>query len=150
MIYLYTTRQENDDWILQNDLYFNLNTGNQAITDRDREVISVIDSAKVTAENHIQTKYGLGTIRDLSSGCKTYLNVIKNPDKVVSAEECGANVLELLFRLDDIHLYMSRPERFSIADDTKICFNDREVTEGRSGYEHWWSEEYRRRAEDDL
>ena len=45
---------------------------------------------------------------------------------------------------------MSHPERFGIADDTEIKFNDQEVVRGRRGYEQWWSREYERRAEDDL
>lgn len=150
LIFLYTEKKNTEDWIIKNDLYFNLYTGNQPFTQKDQEAIEKIDGAKLTKDNHIQTKYGLGTIRNLSSGCKTYLNVIKNPDKIISAEECGGNVLELLFDLDEAHLYMSHPERFGIADDTEINFNNQEVVRGRRGYEQWWSREYERRAEDDL
>lgn len=142
MIYLYTEKQKSDNWILKNDLYFNLYTGNQPLTNEDRDAIAKIDGAKVTEDSHIETKYGLGTIRNLSSGCKTYLNTIKNPDKVICAEECGGNVLTLLFELDGIRLYMKRPERFHISEGTQICFNDKEVVTGRSGYEQWWSKVY--------
>lgn len=41
----------------------------------------------MTPDKHIETKYGLGTIRNLSSGCKTLLNIAKHPDKVVCVEE---------------------------------------------------------------
>lgn len=150
MIYLYTHKNEVDGWIMKNDLFFNLHTSNQVLTKEDKEAIRIIDSAEVTEDNHIETKYGLGTIRNLSSGCKTYLNIIKNPDKIVSAEECGGNVLEMLFALDGVHIYMSRPERFLIDDSVEICFNDQDVVTGRSGYEQWWSKEYERRAENDL
>lgn len=150
LIFLYTEKNNTEDWIIKNDLYFNLYTGNQPFTQKDQDAIEKIDGAKLTKDNHIQTKYGLGTIRNLSSGCKTYLNIIKNPDKIISAEECGGNVLELLFDLDEAHLYMSHPERFGIADDTEIKFNDQEVVRGRRGYEQWWSREYESRAEDDL
>lgn len=150
MIYLYTERQESEQWILKNDLYFNLYTSNQPLTEEDREAIAKIDAATVTEDNHIETKYGLGTIRNLSSGCKTYLNVVKNPDKIVSAEECGANVLTILFRMDGIRIYMKRPERFEIGDDVKIVFNDTDTVYGRAGYEKWWTREYERRRSDDI
>lgn len=150
LIYLYTEKREDSNWILKNDLYFNLYTGNQILTEEDKRVIALIDKARVTEDNHIETKYGLGTLRNLSSGCKTYLNVIKNPQKVVSAEECGSNVLELLFTLENIHIYMGRPERFSMENNIKICFNDREIVAGRKGYEQWWSNEYERRKANDL
>lgn len=150
MIYLYTEKSESENWILKNDLYFNLYTSNQELTEDDKEAIALIDSAKVTEDNHIETKYGLGTIRNLSTGCKTYLNIIKNPDKIVSAQECGGNVLKLLFQLDEIHIFMNRPERFSISDATQICFNNTDVVSGRKGYEQWWTDEYERRDKNDL
>lgn len=150
MIYLYTTKQDSENWILKNDLYFNLYTANLPFTDSDRQIIALIDQAKLTEDGHIETKYGIGTIRNLSTGCKTYLNVIKNPQKVVSTKECGANVLTLLFRLDGIRLFMDYPERFEIHDDTCILINGHELVTGRRGYELWWNKEYERRAEDDL
>lgn len=69
---------------------------------------------------------------------------------MVSAEECGGNVLSLLFKLDNIKIYMKRPERFAIDDNVRICFNEIEIVVGRKGYEQWWTREYERRAEDDL
>lgn len=150
MIYLYTQKKETDGWILKNDLFFNLYTSNQPLTEEDKQIIRMIDHAEVTRDNHIETKYGLGTIRNLSSGCKTCLNIRKNPDRVVSAEECGRNVLEQLFAMDGIRIYMSRPERFFIEDSVEICFDEKEIVTGKAGYEKWWSQEYERRAGDDL
>ena len=150
MIYVYTNKQDSEDWILQNDWYFNLYTSNENFSEQDEEIIWLIDHAKLTLNKRIETKYGLGTVRNLSSGCKTLLNVMKNPDKVVNADECGKNVLDILFTKDGIHLYMSRPERIDIADNVEICFNDVDVVIGRRGYEQWWSEEYIRRDADDL
>ena len=94
MIYIYTQRPEKDG-IWQNDLYFNLYTGNQPFTEEDKKIIQEIDHAKLTDDMHIETEYGLGTIRNLSSGCKTYLNIIKNPDKIVCTDECGSLALTL-------------------------------------------------------
>lgn len=150
MIYLYTEKQENKNWILKNDLYFNLNTGNQAFTEQDKQAIFEIDKARITEDNHIETKYGIGTVRNLSTGCKTYLNVLKNSEKVVGANECGGNVLTMLFGLDEIRLYMDRPERFDIGEDVRIMINDKELVIGKRGYEMWWTQEYERRAKSDL
>lgn len=150
MIYIYTERHESENWILQNDWYFNLYTGNEEFTEEEKAIIEKIDHAKITQNKYIETKYGLGTIRNLSSGCKTFLNVVKNPDKVVSVDECGPNVLDELFSLDNIHVYMSRPERIHIAENMEICFNDAEVVKGRQGFEKWWTKEYERRESDDL
>lgn len=150
MIHVYTNKQDSENWILQNDWYFNLYTSNEDFTEKDKEVIWQIDHAKLTENKHIETKYGLGTVRNLSSGCKTMLNVMKNPGKVVNADECGKNVLDMLFAMDGIRLYMSRPERIYIADNVEVCFNDMDIVTGRKGYEQWWSREYARRDADDL
>lgn len=150
MIYVYTNKQDSENWILQNDWYFNLYTSNEKFTEEDKVVIWQIDHAKLTEDKRIETKYGLGTIRNLSSGCKTMLNVMKNPQKIVNADECGQNVLDILFSMDGISLYMSRPERIHIKENVEICFNNADIVTGCVGYEHWWSEEYARRGSDDL
>ena len=98
----------------------------------------------------IETKYGLGTIRNLSSGCKTLLNIVKYPDKVVNVEECGPNVLKIIFTMDNIKIYMSRPSLFDIPDDVQIRFNDSDIVTGGRGYNTWWGKEYERREADDL
>ncbi len=135
MIYIYTEKQNAENWILMNDWYFNLYTGNQLFTESEKKVIAQIDDAKIIDGMHIETEYGIGTIRNLSSGCKTYLNIVKNPQKIVCADECGKNVLDILFQLDEIKIYMSKPERFQINENTKICFNEKDIVIGRKGYE---------------
>ena len=82
MIYIYTNKKENSGWILKNDLHFNLFTSNLPFDKEDMDAIASIDAARLTKDKHIETKYGLGTIRNLSSGCKTYLNLLKNPQKL--------------------------------------------------------------------
>ena len=78
MIDIYTEKKESPNWILKNDLYFNLNTSNEEMTEKDRKLIQQADDAVLTPDKHIETKYGLGTIRNLSSGCKTLLNIVKH------------------------------------------------------------------------
>lgn len=116
MIDIYTEKKDSKDWILQNDLYFNLNTSNEEMSQYEINLIRQVDEAKLTPDKHIETKYGLGTIRNLSSGCKTLLNIVKHPDKVVNVEECGPNVLKIIFTMDNIKIYMSRPTLFDIPD----------------------------------
>ena len=90
------------------------------MSENEIKLIQQVDEAKLTPDKHIETKYGLGTIRNLSSGCKTLLNIVKHPDKVVCVEECGPNVLKFIFAMDDIKIYMSRPTLAEIPDDVEI------------------------------
>ena len=39
MIDIYTEKKESKDWILQNDLYFNLNTGNEEMSENEIKLI---------------------------------------------------------------------------------------------------------------
>ena len=78
------------------------------------------------------------------------LNIVKHPEKVVCVEECGPNVLQVIFTMDDIKIYMSRPSLFAIPNDVKIRFNDTDVVTGGTGYQRWWSREYERREALDL
>ena len=150
MIDIYTEKKNSKNWILKNDLYFNLNTSNEEMSQKEIDLIQQVDNAKLTPDKHIETKYGLGTIRNLSSGCKTLLNIVKHPDKVVCVEECGPNVLKIIFAMNNIRIYMSRPTLTEIPDDAEIRFNDSEVVTGSRGYNVWWSKEYERREAHDL
>ena len=150
MIDIYTEKKESKDWIIKNDLYFNLNTSNEEMSEKEIDLIRQVDEARLTPDKHIETKYGLGTIRNLSSGCKTLLNIVKHPEKVVCVEECGANVLKIIFAMDNIKVYMSRPSLAEIPDDKQIRFNDVDVVIGNAGYQNWWSKEYERREANDL
>ena len=73
MIDIYTEKKNSKNWILKNDLYFNLNTANEEMSEKEVKLIQQVDEARLTTDKHIETKYGLGTIRNLSSGCKTLL-----------------------------------------------------------------------------
>lgn len=147
VIDIYTEKKESPDWILKNDLYFNLNTSNEELSEKDKELIRQADDAIVTPDKRIETKYGLGTIRNLSSGCKTLLNIEKHPDKVVCVEECGPNVLNLIFQMNNIKIYMSRPSFVNIPRTTQIRFNEKDIVTGNKGYQQWWTREYKRREE---
>ena len=150
VIDIYTEKKESSSWILKNDLYFNLHTSNEEMTEKDRKLIQQADDAVLTPDKHIETKYGLGTIRNLSSGCKTLLNIVKHPDKVVCVEECGPNVLKLIFQMDNIKIYMSRPSFVEIPAKAELRFNDRDVVTGSAGYQKWWAREYERREQNGL
>lgn len=76
MIDIYTEKKNSKNWILKNDLYFNLNTANEEMSEKEVKLIQQVDEARLTTDKHIETKYGLGTIRNLSSGCKTLLKRI--------------------------------------------------------------------------
>ncbi len=56
MIDIYTEKKESKDWILQNDLYFNLNTANEEMSENEIKLIQQVDEAKLTSDKHIKPK----------------------------------------------------------------------------------------------
>lgn len=71
-------------------------------------------------------------------------------DLIGRVYECGPNVLKIIFTMDNIKIYMSRPSLFDIPDDVQIRFNDSDIVTGGRGYNAWWGKEYERREADDL
>ncbi len=51
MIDIYTEKKDLNNWILQNDLYFNLNTGNEEMSQKEIDLIRQVDEAKLTPDN---------------------------------------------------------------------------------------------------
>ena len=64
MIDIYTNKIDSKDWILQNDLYFNLNTGNEEMSQKEIDLIWQIDEAKLSPPTRVI----------LSSNSKSYEN----------------------------------------------------------------------------
>ena len=65
-------------------------------------------------------------------------------------EECGPNILKMIFKMDNIKIYMSRPSFVDVPDDAKIRFNGNDIVIGSAGYNACWSREYERREKYDL
>ena len=53
MIEIYTKKQDSPDWILLNDMYFNVYTGNEEISEYEAKLIQQVDKAKLTVRRHI-------------------------------------------------------------------------------------------------
>ena len=43
MINIYTEKSNSKDWIFHNDLYFNLNTGNEEMSQKEIDLIQQVD-----------------------------------------------------------------------------------------------------------
>lgn len=133
--------------VLSNDAYFNIKTINDTLTNTDVVAMSRIDNAILIDDAHIQTPYGIGLLHNLSSGCKTILNILHNPQKIFSIDECGPNILDFIFSLRglDIKIFSSYVNEFNIPDDVEIIFNNKDIVTGYKGYKRWWTAEYEKR-----
>ena len=150
MIKIYTNKKNSENYVIFNDSFFNLNTSNETMSDKEAAIIYQIDNAKLLSEKRIETKFGIGNIRNLSTGCKTVLNIVKHPDMIVCVDGCGTNVLDYIFQMEDANILMTSPGLVDIDPDTEIMFNDNEIVIGKSGVGRWWEQEYKRREANDL
>lgn len=112
MIRLYTSLNffKPDEILLDNEAFFKNNIGASDISDKGLKAMKLLDGAILLDKNtgKIQTPFGICSIYDLSTGCKTLLNVIylieynKYPQvKAINCTECGWNALEQIFELLD-------------------------------------------------
>lgn len=110
MIKIYTSNRffEDREIIIDNESFFNNNIRPKQLSKTSLEVMWRIDKAKLidTRTGKIETPYGICSIRDLSTGCKTVLNciyIIEHKDKYPNAKaieltECGWNAIEEVFQ----------------------------------------------------
>lgn len=94
------------EYVELNDIYFNQNTARK-LDDRAQKIIGLIDEAKLIGKYKICSKFNdiVLDVDKLSSGCKTVLNVLYNPEKVFCLKECGNNALEMIYNLDAGNVY---------------------------------------------
>lgn len=94
------------EYVELNDIYFNQNTA-LMLDEKAKELIEAIDGAKLISRFKICSSFN-DTVLDvdqLSTSCKTVLNVLYNPDKIFCLKECGYSALEILYGLECGNVY---------------------------------------------
>jgi len=109
MLNLYLGRVANG--ILLNDVFFDYNlceSDNNYVDETMKRIIKSIDKVECVGNKSIYSKFmhdGKNKVAismtELSTGCKTVLNVYKNKDKCFYVGECGENALIELLNLDE-------------------------------------------------
>ena len=129
--------------ILFNDVYFNMNTADM-LDDRAEDIIYRIDSSKMLSKYTISSRFDNTVLRTdkLSTGCKTVLNVLYNPEKVFDVRECGDNALSEVYKLEEGNICCDYP--FIAFDVEKVRVCDKRGYKEISDYEElkrWWLDE---------
>lgn len=126
-----------------NDIYFNKYTVEQ-LDDKAAAIIEKIDSSKMLSKYTISSRFN-GTVLNidkLSTGCKTALNIMYNPDKIFDICECGDNALDVIYALPQGNVYCSYP--FISFEMDKVNVSDKRGTKVIDSYEalkEWWTDE---------
>ena len=126
-----------------NDVFFNKYTA-EMLDERAKNIIWKIDNSEMVEKYAIKSRFdgGILNIDKLSTGCKTVLNVMYNPEKIFDICECGENAVEIIYSLNDGRIYCEYPmiafdmQAVEAVDNTGIhVFNDYE------GLKLWWKDE---------
>lgn len=108
------------------DLTFDKEIYNFEITDKDQKMIRLIDHAEYIGDGYILTPFGKTEIQRLSTGCKTVLLInhseeLGNP--IINIGECGKNVLDIIFGMNNIKVYLnycSIPNKYDTEKEIKV------------------------------
>lgn len=98
-----------------------------------------IDGAKYIGNGNIETDFNeIASVETLSSGCKTAVNVYKNPNKVIDTILCGGNALDEIFKLNKGYILMENripvihQDKIDVvlyyATNTYVCKSNTELT----------------------
>ena len=130
---------DKNDIIFINDMWFeaNLDSIDENVL---CEMIKKIDDTEYVGNYMIMSKFNqqVISVANISTGCKTVLNVISFPNKIFSLSECGKNALNEIFKLKNGKCHMSyyaMPKKLDnqieiiTKDGTFITSDDNELEE---------------------
>lgn len=142
-IYKKKNKPKNMELIILNDIFFNKYTA-ERLDDRAEEIIAKIDHSKMLDKYAISSRFdGMKlNIDKLSTGCKTALNVLYNPDKVFDIRECGDNALDVIYALPCGNVYCEYP--LISFDMDKVNVYEKKGMREIDSYEElkeWWTSE---------
>ena len=144
MLTIYKNKKDipsDKEYVELNDLYFNMNTSS-LLDERAKSIIEAIDSSEQISKYKIRSRFNgdVLNIDKLSSGCKTVLNVLFNPEKVFCMKECGENALEVLFGFEKGAVY-SDYAMIPFDFDKVVVFSDGEmrVIDDYEELKEWWN-----------
>ena len=134
---------ENREIIRINDVYFNKHTA-ELLDEKAEIIIMQIDKSKLLEKYAIGSRFD-GTrlnIDKLSTGCKTVLNIMYNPEKIFDICECGENALEEIYKLDKGKVYCDYPMiAFDMEEAKGIDAKGEHVFTDYEELREWWKNE---------
>lgn len=134
MLYIYSSLKSIDRKKFVNDveIFFNFDLAYNLKTDEAiNKILKTIDGAHIIAGNVVETKFGVTTLSNLSTGCKALIIALLNPGLTVNFTEVGDNVVELAFELSknrDLHVYTRNSVVFGKNLDTVVNLDGKEMT----------------------
>ena len=134
MLYIYSSLKSIDRKKFVNDveIFFNFDLAYNLKTDEAiNKILKTIDGANIINGNVVETKFGVTTLSNLSTGCKALIIAWLNQSLTVNFTEVGDNVVELAVELSkdrDLHVYTRNSVVFGKNLDTVVNLDGKEMT----------------------
>lgn len=135
MINYYTDLSKIPDrgkFILAIDIFFNAWVMENKLNDTDNNFLGIIDKSKIgPGINRIITPYGVGSYKNISTGCKALilLSHLRNA-YTINIQECGQNVIDYIFyNMDNINLYSSAYKAIPSIEKPDIYMNGKKLVD---------------------
>jgi len=126
-----------------NETFFQTSMTFDLLNKDDFNIIEKIDNATLISGEDFRTPFGVTKIENLSTGCKTVLNALHNPDRCFNLVECGDNaVTELAIACQkqqkELHAFL--PHIRDIQDNMVVLSLNGKVVKGSDEFYNAWRE----------
>ncbi|MCR5402315.1 MAG: DUF4869 domain-containing protein [Butyrivibrio sp.] len=92
-----------------NDIWFQNHIKDISFGENEQNIVKSIDGVTYAGNNKFNSKFMKGTLVDaseLSTGCKTALNIATFQSKIFNIAECGDNALQLIMNMKSGNAYI--------------------------------------------
>lgn len=134
---------QDKEYVELNDIFFNQNTAGK-LDGKAAKFIEQIDDSKLLSKYKIRSRFEDITLNtdQLSTGCKTVLNIFYYPDKVFCLKECGNNALEIVYGFEKGVVYSEYSMiPFDIEKVTVQTLNGNRIIDNYEDLKEWWENE---------
>ena len=134
---------QDKEYVELNDIFFNQNTAGK-LDGKAAKFIEQIDDSKLLSKYKIRSRFEDITLNtdQLSTGCKTVLNIFYYPDKVFCLKECGNNALEIVYGFEKGFVYSEYSMiPFDIEKVTVQTLNGNRIIDNYEDLKEWWEGE---------
>ena len=110
MLNVYIGDIKSDNLVRFNDAWFDRHLKGLQVDDNIKYFMKKIDESIYIKEHKMYSRFDKElciSMKQLSTGCKTLINVYRFKDKIFDVIECGDNVIEEIFRLQQGNIYIS-------------------------------------------
>lgn len=99
----------NNKYCQYNDAWFDKYIDKIEVNDTMQKIIKKIDNVKYAGNKRIISKFEPDlaiSMKELSTGCKTAINIAVFKDTIFSVAECGDNALQVIFNFKHGNIYI--------------------------------------------